>query len=203
MALDKLHFPTLAAYLSSLPEGLASHPSAQIKGAVLRDVYIPAPLRVVEGLPDEVRELILHPPPHSVWVPEVHFHALLHAAYDHFFIHRMDEYDQWISSSVRSLLNSPLYRIAFFVISPARLRRSMQSRWELVRRGTELQLEELADASWMLRIKHPFALYSDLHRRTRAVTLRTTLECAGAKGVTIEFGQVTLLSWQVFVRWQS
>lgn len=203
MTADALRFPTLAAYLRSLPEGLSSHPSAQIKGAVLRDVNLPQSLAGAPGLPREVGELLLRPPPASIWFPEVHFHALLHAVYDHSYgSTRAVEYEQWTTAGTRALLTSPLYRIAFMLITPARLMRSLQSRWELLRRGTELQLDHGDESSCLLRIKHPLALYSDLHRRTRAATLRTVIECAGGKSVTTRIASVTLLSWQVLCKWE-
>lgn len=182
---------------------MASHPSAQIKGAVIRDVNLPLTLADAPGLPPELRELLLRPPPASVWFPEVHFHALLHAVYDHSYgSTRALEYEQWTTAGTRALLASPVYRIAFMLVTPARLMRSLQSRWELMRRGTELLLEHGDASSCLLRIKHPLALYSDLHRRTRAATVRTVIECAGGKLVTARVTNVTLLSWQVLCKWE-
>ena len=113
------------------------------------------------------------------------------------------EYEQWTTAGTRALLASPVYRIAFMLVTPARLMRSLQSRWELMRRGTELLLEQGDASSCLLRIKHPLALYSDLHRRTRAATVRTVIECAGGKLVTARVTNVTLLSWQVLCKWES
>jgi hypothetical protein len=57
------------------------------------------------------------------------------------------------------------------------------------------------NTSCVLRLKHPLGLYSDLHRHLRAIAIRVALEFAGAKGVTAEISDVTLVSWRVSCRW--
>lgn len=159
-------------------------------------------LAAATGLPSELRELVANPPPASVWLSEVHYQALLHALYDQYYGEsRLTEFTEWATAANRMLLSSPLYRIAFRLVSPAGLTRSLQARWELLRRGSELQIERMDNTSCVLRLKHPLGLYSDLHRNLRAIAIRVALEFAGAKGVTTEISDVTLVSWQVYCRW--
>lgn len=202
MSLNPLQFPTLTTYLAGLPEGLSSHPAAQVKGSIVRDARIPKSLAAAAGLPPELRELVANPPPASVWLSEVHYQALLHALYDQFYGEsRLTEFTEWAIAANRVLLSSPLYRIAFRLVSPVGLTRSLQARWELLRRGSELKIESMDSTSCVLRLKHPLGLYSELHRHLRAIAIRVALEFAGAKGVTTEISDVTLVSWQVFCRW--
>lgn len=72
-------------------------------------------------MPPVVRFMVEHPPPASVWVPEVYLKVLMLAVLDaHFGPDNVTGYLEWIYDRNRKLLSTTLYRALFFVLSPER-----------------------------------------------------------------------------------
>ncbi|MBX3272994.1 MAG: hypothetical protein KF729_22215 [Sandaracinaceae bacterium] len=138
--LDEARFPTLAAYLASLPAGLDSYPQARSKGTLLRsslDGHRVEPL--LDGLPERLAALISSPPPAGVWVPAVHSDAVFHVVRDHYY--PSDEAVRaWTLERTRATVHKPMYRALVRVAGPAVLLRMGAKVHGLLQQGTSVDV---------------------------------------------------------------
>ncbi|MCZ7677693.1 MAG: hypothetical protein M5U28_02505 [Sandaracinaceae bacterium] len=158
--MDPERFPSAAAYLARLPEGLASHPQCVVKASVLRDVADARPLGPddLAALPGPVAQLVREPPPVSSWVPEVHALVAMIAIRDRHFAPGeigLSAYEEWTYERNKKLLARPLYRALFLLLSPERLLRNVGNRWAMFRRGSRLELVERSASSATVRLSFP------------------------------------------------
>ncbi|MFO0555602.1 MAG: hypothetical protein U0271_44905 [Polyangiaceae bacterium] len=198
-------FPTMTRYLASIDGGYpALLGAADVKASVLRELRIPPRVMSAPELPREVVELAASTPAASAWIPEVLYHALTHALFDHEYGQaRMIDYLEKTEQATRALLRGPLYAAAFQVKGAERYLRNLENRWTLFRRGTALRVLTVAERDAVVRVEHPRGLYSDLLRHVRASSLRVGLELAGAfaTGATIE--DVSATSWTIQFRYDT
>lgn len=180
--------PAVAAYLRSLPAGIASYPEAQAKAAVLRDWLARSRLavRLAPGqVPDEVEALAREPPPASLWIPEVHLVALKEADFELTFAGAgegaMAACEQWMLEVYRHLLSSPLYKILFLVVSPERALVGGERRWSAFHRGSELRVLESRTGHARLEVSSPPGLFSELGLRAHGCALQAAGEAAGGR----------------------
>lgn len=195
--------PSVARYLALLPEGLASFPEAQAKGAILREVIDDRLYRIEPAsLPRELAALYRDPPTVSQWCPEVHFNALVLAVHDQYFAGADGEaaFDRWAYDRNRRMLDKPLYRILFSVASPSHLLHGVKRRWSAFRRGTELRVDSLDGTEGWLSLTHPPHLVTDLEARGLAGALRAALELSGGRNVTTRLVKESPVLTRVQVR---
>lgn len=182
--MDERKFPIAAGYVARLPRGLASHPECEVKGSVLRGLLDSTPVSFdVEGLPDELAELVRTPPLPSDWIPEVLFNALMLAHED-----RIDPaiFRDWVYTRNRKLLSSNLYRVLFLLVSPERLFQGMAHRWKAFRRGTELVMLEHQKNRALVEVRYPPRLY-EIHALTNlTVAVTAALDAAGGQDTTLK-----------------
>ena len=71
-------FPNLTKYIDSLPQGLDSYPEAMQKASVTHSLFKawPGIVQHAHALPLPLQNLVMNPPPASLWVPAVHAYAL-------------------------------------------------------------------------------------------------------------------------------
>ena len=147
--------PRTQAYVASLPHGLLSYPDTQVKGSAIAAVLKNLP----EGMelarfPDELREMLDHPPPVSAWVPEVPFVALMLALCELAF--DSDEaFLAWAESGFKGYFSASLYRILFAVLSPMRLAKGADKKWGALRRGSRREMIEATDDFNRGRVHYP------------------------------------------------
>jgi hypothetical protein len=158
-------FAMTRAYIDGLPDGLDSYPEVTIKGSMARGMIELQPDNfALSRLPISLQPLFVELPLVSQWMPEVKLIAMCCAVREAFFDDD-DTYLNWVRGGLRSIFSSPLYRIAFAVVSPTRLVKSATKRWGAIRQGTEREIVELNENGNLGRVRHPPGLYNDLYAR--------------------------------------
>lgn len=184
--------PSVARYLEQLPEGDASYPDCTVKASLLRNALGARPLGPEVPLPPAVRALVAHPPPVSVWIPEVQFNAVSIAIRDvHFPGPALDAYLAWVYDQNRRLFTAALYRALFFVLSPERLLVGMEKRWGSFRRGTEARVVERSSSTVEIRVTTPPFLTNEITVRGLAAAMQSAIDCAGARRSHVEGAQLS------------
>lgn len=193
--------PRLERYVADLPGGLDAHPAAQAKGSLVRSVL--AGQRVDELLPllpAALRRLAADPPMAGEWVPEVHFGALFHAVAD---ARGLSEKAvcAWSRAQNRALFRSPIYRILMAAISPGSMLRFAGRRWGAFHRGTELEVDGIADDGVRLALSFPARLFDRLLVVAYAEGFAAALEMAGARSPEVLLEELTDTSARYAARW--
>lgn len=194
--------PALDAWVAGLPQGLASYPSCQVKGtmvrAVLRDGVHE---RFAAQLPRELRQWVDSPPLATQWVPEVEQLGLIVAAYDGHFAGAGGEpaFLAWTQRGSQQALTSPVYKVMFAVAGPGLLLQGMSRRWSTLRRGTTLELVGQGSGWAEVEMRFEPRLYDDLLIRVRGRTFQSAVETAGGKNVSVrvESARETLARYRV------
>lgn len=173
--IDPARYPQVAAYLASLPEGLASHPECMAKASLYRHVLDESPLPDQDGLPEVLADLLAHPRPVNTWIPEVYSHSLLLSEYDRVF---PDErrFAAFCYETQRKLWSTKVYAMLMRWSSPQRLLASGSQRWGVFHRGSTLDFESAGEGRATLRLAHPFGLYDRLSRVGLVQGLRAAMD---------------------------
>jgi hypothetical protein len=201
-SLDSARFPRLASYLSFLPEGLASYPECQAKGALVRAVVDCEPLSdVPEGaLPAPIRSLINTPPTNSQWVHDtVYFGAMLALAdYRH-----MDEarFTEWLHEINRRVFKSQVYRMLLSLTSPGVLLTLCSSTWGTMHRGTTLKVIESDKGHGIAELTFPERAYDRPVIQAIEFGVLVALEQSNVKAPAVTLGTVTTTSARFDARW--
>ena len=180
--------PALAAWMDGLPQGLASYPSCQVKGTMVRAVLQGGiHERFAARLPPELRRWVETPPLATQWVSEVEQLGLILAAYDGQFAGAGGEpaFLAWTQRGSQQALTSPVYRVMFAVAGPGLLLQGMSRRWTTLRRGTSLDLVSQGSGWAEVEMRFEPRLYDDLLLRVRARTFESAVETAGGKDVAV------------------
>jgi len=200
--LDTDHYPTLAAYLDGLPDGIDSHPACQAKASLHRSALETAPLPVedIARLPNALIELLEHPVPVSSWIPEVHNHALLLAIYDRVFVD-IEAFARHAYSTQRALFEGPLYAIAFRIASPELLIKTAGLRWRMFHRGITFKPVMDGKGHGRVQLDFPAGIYHPVLLRSLCEALRATLELATAKDAQVETARCGSTTATLSCRW--
>ncbi len=143
MSTPPADLPQTREYLASLPAGLESYPEATVKGSLMRElVNRPPPPMKIDAVPEDLRPLFDDPPLVSEWVPEVRLVALCMTTLEIAYEGEQAPYCDFIQKAMHDVMGSPLYRVLFALLSPHRLAKGSQKRWDALRRGTTRQLLE-------------------------------------------------------------
>ena len=200
-ATQRQRFPTLAHYLSVLPQGLDSYPQYVAKASLLRSILDDHPLtQFASELPRALVDLAVRPPPLSAWVSEVHFHAITRVVSDLHFRER-SQFVAWSYEAQKRLLSSPLYSLLFAVISPERGLMLAHSRWETFHRGITLRVERMPGQSRVI-YGFPPHLFDEFDLGPTLEGLRAAFELMGAKSIQIFDQQVTPTSARATFSWR-
>jgi hypothetical protein len=143
--LAECDLPRTRAYAESLPQGLDSYPELQVKGSAVVVMLRSLPETIdLDRFPDELRDMLEHPPTVSAWTPEVHFVAFCIAARELMF--ESDEgFLEWAEEGYKGYFSASFYRILFAVISPQRLARGADKKWGALRRGSRREMTEATE----------------------------------------------------------
>ncbi|MFL5274609.1 MAG: DUF2378 family protein [Anaeromyxobacteraceae bacterium] len=149
-------YPRVAAYLESLPRGLASHPQCEARSSIVVH-FLAGTERVDEPLPREVAQLLT--PPTTLWTPEVRLAATMLAVADQ---ERWSDaqHQAWLLARNRELLSGIVYRALMAFLSPAALLEKAAARWSSLHRGTELDVERSGEREVVGRLSHPPRLFT-------------------------------------------
>ncbi len=190
-------------YVAALPRGLASYPECQIKASVLRSFFERVELRpLVERLPDTLRDLVLSPPPPSMWLAEVHTTAIFMAAADTIL-----PGDHFVDHAYRTnyaLLDSTMYRVLFRLVGARRVLTKATESWSQFHRGSSLtarSFDERGGAA-ALRINAPAHHIPALLAEGYATALRAATEIAGGKQVECAVSRYEPSCIDLDVRWK-
>lgn len=175
----------MTAWLAGLPHGLDSYPECQVKGSLLRRLAKSQTLQPhADKLPAELCAWLASPPLVSVWVPEVHLFAMLHALRD--LVYDEPALHAFLSAGIERMISSPIYRIMFLVVSPKRLLHGIGRRWDQFHRCTTMTVLRDYESAIDVRVDHPAGLYSDTIRGLTAATFLTAVTAAGGRGYRVE-----------------
>lgn len=200
--MDLQRFPSAAAYVERLDRGLDAHPHCEVKGSVVRQLVTTELARDVEPhLPSVLRAYFADIPLVSAWIPEVHFHAILHAVFDTTFSGSEQRFLAWVRDENRALMKSALYKVIFLVVSPERLFRSIGPRWGALRRGTAAEVLDSSPNGGRIRVRFPLHLYSDLVTQIRAASMAVIAEASGARNVRVVAEHATGTSVEFVASW--
>lgn len=198
--IDETRFPTLASFVARLPNGLASYPQCKIRGSLVHSMLQTRTIeRPEQGLPEELVELIRHPPVYSAWVPQVHGRAILRVVYDEHFA-APERYATWAYESQKKLFSGPLYRILFWGISPERLMRMAVTRYEHFHVGVSMTLQA-GPKGGAAMLRYPPDLFDSLDHLATLEGFRAALELAGAAKVRTEVAENDASSARLIVEW--
>lgn len=201
--IDADHFPTLAAYLEGLPDGIDSHPECQAKASLYRTALDTAPLpdADIPRLPPPLVALLEHPAPVSSWIPEVHNHALLIAIYDRVFAD-LEAFAKHSYASQRALFEGPLYSIAFRLASPELLIKTAALRWKMFHRGITFKPITDGPGHGRVRLDYPPGMYDRVLLRTLCEAIRAILDLSTAKDAEVETASCDRTTATLSCRWQ-
>jgi len=193
-------YPSLERYLAQVPGGLDAYPQCQTKAAVVRSILEEFSLTNLDALPPRVADVVRNPPPATGWIPEVVFRCMTRAIFDTHF-ETPQEYFEWSYHSQRKLLDGPLYRILFFMVSPERVAKQASSRWERFHRGMRLDAA-VSDGSLRGTLTYPPHLVEAFDHRTSMSGFRAGLMLAGATDVHAALEDVTATRAVLTFRWR-
>jgi len=200
--IDEARFPRVAEYVSSLPQGLASHPSCQAKGAVLRSILGARPLSTVpaDGLPTSVLELMARPPSNSQWIPETLFWSVTFAVAD---CHGLDAkgHIDWHREVNTDLYRSAVFRFLMSLASPELLLDLGSTRWAAMHRGTRITLKPTGKRSTQLTIDFPDRLFSRLVLEGLISAFVVALEFSRAKSPAVTLVEANATSGLFEATW--
>jgi hypothetical protein len=174
--LDQARYPRLAAYLASLPAGIASYPEAEARASLLTTAFESRrPILDAGGLPPEVLSLFRRPPLPSAWITQVHFRAAMLALADMHF--GSDEaYVDWIHELNRRLYDKPFMKVIRALVSQGRVVSTFCSRWSSFHRGVTCRCDALSGKMAIVSLTYPAHLLNRIQGRTFAISLLAALE---------------------------
>ncbi len=198
---DADRFPRLARYLSVLPEGLDSYPHLQAKASPLRRGVDRFPVdRDVRGVPERVRELLVHPPSMNVWLPATLANAAYLAVAD-FHGWSAEQYEEASYRVNFELYRSPMYRALMILASPERLLATSQKRWPAFHKGSMLAVR-LEGRSATLTLPFPRHSFPELCGWGFLGSLRAAIEGARGRNVRASVVEWTPTEGTLAVTWR-
>ncbi|MBL4688653.1 MAG: hypothetical protein JKY37_28960 [Nannocystaceae bacterium] len=198
-------FPTTAAYIAALPDGLESHPDCRAKASLYRTVVDGSALSTADAaeLPQVLRTLVVEPALVSSWISEVHSHALMLAVYDRQF-GDIEAFAQHAYLRQRELFAGPLYAVAFKLVSPALLIKTAALRWRLFHRGgMSFRSQDITADQARVRLEYPEGVYEPVLRRALCEALRAALDLSTGGGARVEVQDASARHTIFKVRWRT
>ncbi|MGC4118616.1 MAG: hypothetical protein QM765_29470 [Myxococcales bacterium] len=196
-------FPRLAAYLSALPQGLASHPECQAKGAMVRQMVSDPPEGLpTDALPAEIRQVILSPPLNSQWVPDTWFFGALLVFADQRKLSARG-YVDWMVDANRKLFKSPVYRL-LSLATPSILLSLGAATWGSTHRGTKLEVHgQTSGKSGSAVLSFPEGHYShpDVLGAIQA-GVQVAIELSNAKNPRLTVARTTPTTAEFTATWE-
>ena len=178
--MDPVRYPSLAAYASRLPDGLASYPECSAKGSMIRSALEGHDLDVeLDRLPDAISDLVRAPPPPTQWVPLVLAEAVFHLVCDRFYPTE-EEAIAWSYQRTVQMATNPLYRKLAAVAGPKIFLKMASRVHKLFERGTNLDVQ-LRPSSAHLELTHPPHVHSPLNQVTNVGMVRAVIDITGGK----------------------
>jgi hypothetical protein len=178
-------YPTAAAYLAELPDGLGSHPEC-----LAYEVHEGARRQVLEhggGSIDAPVAQVLAASWSDRWIPDVH--GLLAQM---MLVDVLGEaaYLRWIYDEARRIYDRPFLRHMMRLLSPSLVLMGGASRWGAVHRGSRLAAQSSVKAEHRVTsgivLEYPHGLFSPAFCRGLGETFRAAFDLAHAANTTVE-----------------
>jgi hypothetical protein len=185
------HLLRTRAYLTSLPQGLASYPECRTKGSVWRNIAAGTDMpRLLEGVPPELGVLPDTGILGSAWFPAVQ-HFAAHLAMRDCLFASDDAIYQHFRILNRRLLSGPLYRVMFALVSPHLVSHASDRRFAALFQGVTLRSKQTGPNQEHVRLQYPEKLIPRLVARLYLTAFEAALVLAGAKGLTGKLTEYT------------
>lgn len=183
--IDHATYPRLAEYIAQLPDGLASYPECKSKGALITTALEGHDLRhATRGLPEEISQLIVAPPPSWSWVPATWSDAMFYVLVDTFYP-TPEAVLEWTYERTIKASSNKLYRALTRVSGPSALLRMTAAAHGLFQKGTDMSSERVEGGA-ILRMTHPPFLHCGLNHLSNVGMIRALLEITGARDHEVE-----------------
>ena len=135
MNISRTHFPAVAAYVATLPNGLESYPEARVTRETYATYFAKFSQVDTTNIPVELLNLLQG---HATeWLPEVLVNVLLLMCRTLAFSSD-DAFISWGRNNMENLTQSPVNRLALRMLSPSLLLMNSAKRWGLFHQGTTL-----------------------------------------------------------------
>jgi hypothetical protein len=206
MKLDPQRYPVAAAYLASLPQGLESHVSCQVRADVHLDIPpLLASLPSDTTLPPSLRGFI-DGSARTEWIPETVANTLMLLVRD--AVHKSDEaLLAWDYERNVKLFNRPLNRALVYVMSTSLLVMGCAKRWSNFHRGTSLYATPIASTagkkSSRAVLSFPDGLYDRLLVDILCGAYRAALAAGKAKNAAVDVLEVERSKATFTVSWDD
>ncbi len=197
---DPAAFPRSAAYVATLPHGLASYPDCLCRGSGLTFATYAPLLEAPSGLPDEVLEVARRPPGATEWVTEVMGQVLFLALADRSGLGD----DDFLDATSREVARRPgghLLRPLVELTSPELLISVGEIVWRTERRGSVLELVP-GDRRCRAVLRYPPHLYDRFLVRAAARSLQDGLGMARATEARAEVVEYDPTRAQIHLSWR-
>lgn len=189
-------------YIASLPNGLDSYPSCQLKSSVLRGFCASIDVeRLCSALPETLAALVERPPPPSDWIDEVKTTAIFLASADSNVTG-----ESFVAHAYRTnyaLLDSTMYRILFRLVGARRVLANAGKSWSQFHRGTTLSVQSFDEHARRatVSLEGPAHHVPLLLAEGYATSIRAAVEISGHKDVHAAVEDHTPTRTLVSVRW--
>jgi hypothetical protein len=195
----------LAAYFDRLPNGVASHPDAQLKSDAIDHMRASFP-GMLDGavVPQPLIDVFTNRQP-GEWVPEV-IGSSLHLACRDLAFQDDESYLDWSYESSEALFNRPLYRVVMHVMSPTLVIIGAAKRWATFHQGSKLEPSPASRENGRVTVHgvltHPGGLFPQLVLQTFARAFEAAVAATRAQNprATMEQRSDTetryILSWE-------
>lgn len=195
-------FPTTAAWLASLPDGLNSYATVQTRreynDCITRDFPL-APEH--PRLPASIAKAIRFETDDQGWISDLHCLLHEHVVFDLYFEDKKTYYArhfQWCSQT----LNGPFYRAVMFCVSPKLTMIALGGLWSRLNRGTQVSSREgPVKNSRYMTLSFPKNLYDDFLLEAVVVAVKAAVPRPSGRHFNYEIIEVTPTSGTCLFRW--
>ncbi len=188
-AADHGSWPQTRAYLATLPDGLDSHPTTLVKASALLAFRSRLELGGLDEMPADLADVVRYPPLPSQWLPTAHMNVVEMMLVDQ--LGSVAAFEELAYQINCNYLRSPLYRVAFRVLSPQMLLRGAAFRWRHFHRGSSLKVMRMDSRSARLHLTYPDHLFNAAIADEKGGAFRVALELAGARDIEMSCEQPT------------
>ena len=184
MTIDAGRFPRAAAYLATLPEGLASYPTYKVRDMVL-EPYVEkfAALAGEPGLPTEVADMLAGRA-RGQWMSEVHFQVAHLVVRDRGFADDGPLFE-WAQRAASQTFDRPILRNLMRLVSPTLVVLGASKRWSAFHSGSELTADKVVEsggrAGCTARLRYPPHLFAPLFLVTLEHSFSVALAASRAR----------------------
>ncbi len=201
---DPSRYPHAAAYIESLPGGLASFPECRMNHHVLEHVTTDFPgLGDRERLPPLLADFFAGHVDGD-WLNETVGNAVYLMIRDQCFRDDLS-FQEWNQKNIDRLIRNPLFRAIMVLLSPALVVIGAGKRWSSFHLGTTMKTEPVGQSADRLHVRaelsFPAGLYSPLILQLHCSTFLAALVAARARQPEVHLGDVKSGSAEYLASW--